>query len=236
MFALPVGVIASGLEDQVARRRDQKAQAETEEDGDEEEFVGDETTLRGRIYNFLVRHHTVQSRYFGTFVNALILGCAITFMFSSLKNVTGTWRIVISCFQFFSFLVFLVEYLLRMWSAGENPKHRGRGLLSYSIKFLHIIDALSIFPYWIGLVTLGPDVGVGYTLFLLLKIFRVGDSNKSFLTFGKVLKGHYGVLIVTGFSAVLLWIFFASILYFTERDNPDEDMRTYYNTIPNAMW
>ena len=212
VFALPVGILASGLEDQIARRRDQSSQDKSDEEDENAEFVADETSLRGKVYNLIISHHNESSKKFTAFVNALIAGCAICFMLSSLRNISGMWRIVMSWFQFFSFVVFLSEYLLRLWSAGENPKHRGCGLLRYSMKFLLVVDALAIFPYLVGLITLGPDIGIGYTMFLLLKIFRIGESNKSFLAVGKVLQGHYGVLIVTGFSAVLLWLFFASIL------------------------
>eukprot|EP00978_Attheya_sp_CCMP212_P005123 scaffold11316_cov60-Attheya_sp.AAC.6 len=44
------------------------------------------------------------------------------------------------------------------------------------------------------------------------------------------------VFAVTGFTAFILWVFFGAILYYTERDNPDPEMASYYNTVPNAMW
>lgn len=30
-------------------------------------------------------------------------------------------------------------------------------------------------------------------------------------------------------------VFFGAFLYLTERDNPDEEMASNYNTVPNAM-
>ena len=108
--------------------------------------------------------------------------------------------------------------------------------MRYALHFIRVIDMLAIFPYWVGLISLGPGMGTAPTLFLLLKIFHIGGTKKAFVTFDEVIRENMGVLIVTGFSAVLLWIFFASILYYTERDSPDEEMKAYYNTIPNAMW
>jgi hypothetical protein len=58
----------------------------------------------------------------------------------------------------------------------------------------------------------------------------------SIATFGHILQENSDVLSVTGFSALLLWVFFASILYYTERDNPDDDIKRNYSTIPNSMW
>ncbi|KAL7547165.1 hypothetical protein ACHAWF_010484 [Thalassiosira exigua] len=59
---------------------------------------------------------------------------------------------------------------------------------------------------------------------------------RAFSTFNDVLRETADVLVVTGFSALLLWIFFASILYYTERGSLDEEMSMYYKTIPDAMW
>lgn len=82
------------------------------------------------------------------------------------------------------------------------------------------------------MVVPGPIPG----LFLLIKILHFEKHSKAFTTFDDVVRENMDILTVTIFSAILLWIFFASILYYTERDNPDEEMAPYYNTIPNAMW
>lgn len=229
-------VLASGFEDQIARRRDQKHLDDNAQENEEEEdatLVGDESTLRGRVYNMLHRQHSPTAKLLKTAIHMLIIACAISFMFVSVAIENGLVHTLLTWFQFVSFLVFTLEYFLLIWSVGEDPKYRGRGRRYYARKFLMIVDALSIFPYWIGLVAV---TGPAPSLFLLFKIFRVGNTSKAFLTMSRVIKEHMGVLTVTGFSAALLWIFFASILYYTERDNRDEQMQAYYNTIPNSMW
>lgn len=243
VFALPVGILASGLEDQIASRRDSEQQKKAldnennkggeEQEDEEDEIVGDETTFRGRVYNIVHRQHSPHARALKSLINVLIVGCAISFIFDSVSDDKGGWHTFFSWFQFFSFAVFAGEYFLRMYSEGENPKHRGRGLVSHAMRFLGIVDVLTIFPYWVGIASVS---GPAPTLFLLFKIFHIEKCNKAFSTFGNVLRENFDVLTVTGFSAVLLWIFFASLLYYTERDNPDEDMKGYYSTIPNSMW
>lgn len=47
---------------------------------------------------------------------------------------------------------------------------------------------------------------------------------------------HADVLTVTAFSALLVWVLFAAILYLTERDNPDGEMQENYKTVPHSMW
>ena len=241
VFALPVGVISSGFEDQITRQREKKqSQAESSidlDEGDEHEemngiFVGHESTFRGTLYNFLHNQRTASAKHFELFLNMLIIGCCIAFMFDTVAD--GGWHTFLSWFQFLSFVVFALEYILRMYSASENPKYRGRGLITYASSFLNIVDLVAIFPYWVCLLisVSGPVPG----FFLLFKILDFEKYTKAFTTFDDVLRENMGVLIVTGFSAVLLWIFFSSVLYFTERDNLDEEMAGYYKTIPDAMW
>ena len=249
VFALPVGVLASGFEDQIARRREERrkneAQLQGADDDDANEgdtsknegaaiIVGDNSTFRGRAYNFFHRQDSVSARYFASFVYILISGCALAFVLDSVADVNGKLHQMLSWFQFLSGLIFAAEYCLIMYSAGVNPRYEGLGgVVSHALESSRIIDFLSILPYFIGLLITS---GSAPTLFLLLKVLRFSMCYDAIATFGHILQENIDVLSVTGFSAVLLWIFFASILYYTERNNPDDDIKKYYNTIPNSMW
>jgi hypothetical protein len=249
VFALPVGVLASGLEDQISKRREARRIAASplshrgDGDGDfdgmaaggEDVVVGDASTFRGRAYDFLHRRSSPSAILFVQFTRVLIVGCAIAFVVDSTVDSDGNAHAFLDGFQFFSFVVFAVEYILRMYSAGVDAKLRGvRGLGCYALEFLRIVDILSIAPYLIGRIFF-PDSTVP-AFFLLLKVFHFEKCSDSFTTFDDIIRENLDVLSVTGFSAILLWIFFSSILYFTERDNPDEEMKGYYSTIPNSMW
>ena len=242
VFALPVGVLASGFDDQIAKRRVMRRM--TEGGGDdpcevtvevEDIVMGDPSTFRGRVYDFLHRRSSPPAELFVVFARVLIIGCAVAFVVDSVVDSDGWAHAFLGLFQFFSFVVFAVEYSLRMYSAGENPKHGGVvGLGNYALEFLRIIDVLSIVPYFVGLIFFPGSPAPAF--FLLLKVFHFEKLSVSFTTFDDIIRENLDVLSVTGFSAVLLWILFSSILYFTERDNPDKEMRSYYSTIPNSMW
>lgn len=158
VFALPVGVLASGFEDQIARRRELKRASEAKNQIDEDKqddaedddnVMGDESTLRGAVYNFLHHERSPSAKHFTLFTHVLIVGCAIAFMFDTVTDIQGGFHSLLRWFQFFSFLVFVVQYVLMLYSAGENPKYRGRaGLIKYATSFLRLVDICSIFPYW----------------------------------------------------------------------------------------
>jgi hypothetical protein len=70
----------------------------------------------------------------------------------------------------------------------------------------------------------------------LLRLFRFERYTHAFTSFDDVISRNADVLAITGFSAILVWVFFAAWLYFTERDNPDDEMAVFYKTVPDAMW
>ena len=51
-----------------------------------------------------------------------------------------------------------------------------------------------------------------------------------------IMEEQGAILAVTGFTALVLWVFFGASLYYSERDNPDPEMAGYYKTMPDAMW
>lgn len=248
VFALPVGVLASGFEDQIARRREERRKNETRQDDADtieanEDIVtenrsasilGDAKTFKGWAYNFFHRQDSASAMYFSAFVRALISGCAIAFVVDSVVDADGNLHTIIWWFQLVSGLVFAAEYCLIMYSAGVNPMYGDfDGLIRYAVSPLRIIDALSIVPFFVGLMFTS---GNAPSLFLLLKILRFSMCYDAIATFGYILQENIDVLSVTLFSSALLWILFSSVLYFTERNNPDDDIKKYYSTIPNSMW
>ena len=70
----------------------------------------------------------------------------------------------------------------------------------------------------------------------LLRILRFERYTHAFLSFDDVIQRNIDILAVTAFTAMLFWVFFSACLYFTERNSPDEEMASNYNTMPNSMW
>lgn len=251
VFALPAGIFGSGFEDQIAKRHEVRLAAEAdpsvdsgEDNGsvDEEEWeivdvVGDESTLRGKMYNFLHVQNSRAANAFDTLINVLIVGTAMTFMFASI-SVQG-WS---DWFEFAAVVIFSVEYFCRLYSIGENPSI---SRCAYVTSFLAIVDLLSFAPFWVD-YSLRIFLGAKYSQYILLgelvrwlrllRLLRFEKYTKAFTTFDDVIRDNSDVLGITGFSAMLLWILFSAILYLLERDNPNGDMQKYYKSVPHAMW
>ena len=215
------------------------------------------TTIRGQMYNFLHAQKLPGAIAFDTFVNVLIVITVITFMIDSLEFLPTWIRALSDIIEFIAVVVFTIEYVGRVYSVVEDPKfssstaHEGGGPSSsrsrfhYMTSFLPIVDLLSVLPYWIEIFITREIVNTTYdnswTSILvkslrLLRILKFEKYTHAFTSFDEVISDNLDVLAVTAFTAILLWILLGSILYFTERDNPDAEMAANYSTIPNAMW
>jgi len=257
VFALPVGIFGSGFEDQIARRREAKRAAmdtlnvgegdndvndtRSHEVGENNFVVGDNSTFRGKLYNFLNRQDTLAANVFEKFIHFLILGTALLFMVDTLGDyyINSHFQSIMNIIEFIIMVIFTVEYIMRLYSASEDPKHIGfTGKMSYVVGLFPLIDLLAVMPYWmeVPFIASGNPSGQVVKFLRLLRMIRFEKYMNILSFFDDAVNESMDILTVTGFSALLLWIFFSSVLYMTERDTADEDMANYYKTVPHAMW
>ena len=246
VFALPVGIIGNGFEDEVAKRTHSEDEDVpiVERALRTEGFEGNPSTIRGLIYNYLHAQSSPGSGVFDNFINVLVIGTAFSFMIDTLDDLPPVLYVISDNFEFLAVCVFTVEYILRVYSINEDPAFQGAsGLWEYTKSFLPLVDLLSFAPYWLEVIwigkIMGSEGGTGSSLvkaFRLLRILRFEKYTHAFTSFDDVVSRNVDVLAITAFTAILFWIFFGAFLHFTERDNPDEEMASNYNTVPNAMW
>lgn len=241
IFALPAGIFGSGFENEISKRREENkanGTAEIQADGrlrggiHKMKFVADPSTLRGSVYNFMYIQNTVMSKLSEKIMDAFILAATIVFMLDTVttNDTLNSWHGFFDTFMMMAFLIYTTEYVLFMWSVGENPKFSGfSGMILYAQDFLRLADLFSILPYFI-LLFLAPFVSTDEPLYnfaqfsLMLRLFRFEKYSQAFTTFDDVIRENLDILTVTGFSALLLWVLFSSILYLTERDSADDEM------------
>jgi voltage-gated potassium channel len=114
-------------------------------------FTANIGSLRGRVYNFFHAHTTRLSYFFDHFINVLIVGTALTFIVGTVNAITDPrFRFGMDILELVSVAIFSVEYICRVYSAGEDPKYSGPGgTLKYMCTFLAVVDLLTVAPYWI---------------------------------------------------------------------------------------
>jgi hypothetical protein len=246
-FALPAGIIGNGFEKEVAKRQNNVDDRPIQERSLlTQGYVAEIYTIKGRMYNFLFAMNSPGAVVFDWVISFLVSGTALTFMIDTIDVLPVGYRVYQSLFEFLAVLIFTGEYFARLYAVTADPMYRQqRSIWLYITSFLPMIDLLSFLPYWIVLGITGSLVdtrgpsnmgGTFVKALRLLRIFRFEKYTHAFLSFDDVFSRNFGVLSVTCFSALILWVFFGAFLYYSERNNPDSEMAQNYKTIPDSMW
>lgn len=130
-------------------------------------------------------------------------------------------------------LLFLVEYVGRLWVAGENSAYRGLfGRLKYMTTPSAVIDLLAITPLF--LTFLGSEAFL-LRLFRLLRILRVARLGRFSQAFDAIMTAlrsrRYELMMSVGIAGILLLIS-STVLYLVE----GEHQPVAFGSIPRAMW
>ena len=122
-----------------------------EEGGTTLGFIANNASPRGRWYNFLHAQTTNGAQLFDHFINILIVGTALTFMIGTVASVSDPKiQVGMDVFELLSVIIFTGEYILRVYSASQDPKYSGPGgTIKYMCTFLAVVDLLTVAPYWI---------------------------------------------------------------------------------------
>eukprot|EP00945_MAST-04E_sp_MAST-4E-sp1_P004574 g4574.t1 len=210
----------------------------------ERETTG-ENTFRGRLFN-LLHAKNYAGVVFEYFIFFLIFLNVLGFMLEtvdSVENSSGA-KSAFAAFETFSVIVFTIEYLLRMYAIGEvemySKKGEFNGRVSYFFSFYAMVDFISIAPWYVSRSVSFGKKGTTFVRSLrLLRMFKAEQYVEAFTVLDDVIRQQSDVLVVTGFTAMVFWIFFSTVMYYAERDKrvqKDPEMRAYYYSIPDAMW
>jgi len=266
VFGIPTGIFGNGFSELLKRRKEQQASStdtttltgsqqpprastygSTDGSGlrsgqDAQDTA--EATTRTLLYRFFQRDTPAGAVYDG-FSAVLIVTSVLSFFVETLRAVNHSPMLkgFLDTFELLTVIVFSLDFILRAYSVGVDPKYAGvKGLWRHLTTFFSLVDIASIVPYWVGVVISGSffsgESSASYIIraLRLLRLFRTERYVQAFSVFDDVLWAHSDVLTVTGFSALVFWVFFSAIMYYVERSNPDKEIAMYYRTIPDAMW
>ena len=192
--------------------------------------------FRKRLYDILElsRHGDRVGRMVEAFIVALILLNIAAVILETVPGLDRRFHDWFIAIELLSFLVFSIEYGLRLYVAVEHEpnKHLSplRARWRYATSPAGLIDLIAVLPFWFGLVA--PEqtrVVLVLRVFRFLKIARYSRSMQSLLdTIYEERRALGGcVLIVTGVTIIS-----ATLMYAVEgRVQPDK-----FGTIPDAMW
>ena len=181
-------------------------------------------------------HHFINNNpVFLQLLYGLIILNVLATILISYKEIVVEYGQFLEYFEFFSVMIFTMEYILRFWTA--DFEYEEGATFSKKIKFATsaygIIDLLAILPFYLPL--LFPfDLRVLriLRLFRLLRIFKLVRLSKSMRTISSVLKETKSELSITLFVIFILLILSSTLMYYFENEaQPDK-----FQNIGQSLW
>ena len=138
--------------------------------------------------------------------------------------------------EFIFAVLFLFEYVIRLWAQGENPRFPGvQGRIRYALTPAAIVDLVAFLP------SLVLPFLPGTTNFMLLRIFRLirilrlarlGRFSLAMRHLSQAVSERREELLLSLMLATFVLVFSASGMYLLEGDNDPQA----FGSIPRAMW
>ena len=187
-------------------------------------------TLRCRVHQVLEGHHEPLGGVVRWFLAALIVANVFAVVMETVPSFRAEHADALRHFETLSLSVFSLEYLLRLWSAGEHAHFQGIvGRLRWMFTLGAIIDLLAIVP-----AVFVTDMRLVRLLRLarLIRIAKLGRYSLALRTLRHVMFARLPDLVSLSFVLLILLVLSSALMFHLEHDaQPDQ-----FSSIPATMW
>ena len=153
----------------------------------------------------------------------------------SVKHIGNEYKVAFNAFEFFSVVIFSIEYVLRVWSAparndlGDTTNFIKR--MKYIFSFTGLIDFLaiipSILPYFFG----GLDLR-WLRVLRLLRLLKISNYSSALEDFFSAIKADWRSFSAALYLMVIALFLSSALMYIAEHDSQPEK----FSSIPETMW
>jgi len=192
--------------------------------------------MRRRVYLILEQGAIgdATSRTVDRLLVALILFNLVAVALESVPEIGTRYALAFELIEYFSLIIFTVEYALRLWSAVEYGPSRHlsplRARLKYAFSPAGVVDLAAILPFWFAMVL--PTDFRFVLVFRMVRFFKIARYSPAMRSLLDVLyqerRALFGCLVITLGSALVT----AAMMHLAEgKVQPDK-----LGTIPDALW
>ncbi|XP_045077748.1 potassium voltage-gated channel subfamily KQT member 5 isoform X4 [Coregonus clupeaformis] len=193
--------------------------------------------LQNYLYNVLERPRAWAFIYHA-FVFILVFGCLVLSVFSTIPAHQDLSTHCLLILEFVMIVVFGLEYIIRIWSAGCCCRYRGwQGRLRFARKPFCVIDIIVLIAS-IAVVSAGSQGNIFATSALrslrflqILRMVRMDRRGGTWKLLGSVVYAHSKELVTAWYIGFLVLIFSSFLVYLVEKEF-NKDFATY----ADALW
>ncbi|XP_043088028.1 potassium voltage-gated channel subfamily KQT member 2 isoform X5 [Puntigrus tetrazona] len=193
--------------------------------------------LQNFLYNVLERPRGWAFIYHA-YVFLLVFSCLVLSVFSTIKEYEKSSEDALYILEIVTIVVFGVEYIVRIWSAGCCCRYRGwRGRLKFARKPFCVIDIMVLIAS-ISVLAAGTQGNVFATSAIrslrflqILRMIRMDRRGGTWKLLGSVVYAHSKELITAWYIGFLCLILASFLVYLAEKE--DNEM---FDTYADALW
>ncbi|XP_024864550.1 potassium voltage-gated channel subfamily KQT member 5 isoform X2 [Kryptolebias marmoratus] len=193
--------------------------------------------LQNCLYNVLERPRAWAFVYHA-FVFILVFGCLVLSVFSTIPAYQDYSSYCLLILEFVMIVVFGLEYIIRIWSAGCCCRYRGwQGRLRFARKPFCVIDIIVLIAS-VAVVSAGSQGNVFATSALrslrflqILRMVRMDRRGGTWKLLGSVVYAHSKELVTAWYIGFLVLIFSSFLVYLVEKEFNKE-----FDTYADALW
>ncbi|XP_072534230.1 potassium voltage-gated channel subfamily KQT member 5 isoform X1 [Salminus brasiliensis] len=193
--------------------------------------------LQNYLYNVLERPRAWAFVYHA-FVFILVFGCLVLSVFSTIPAYMDLSNHCLLILEFVMIVVFGLEYIIRIWSAGCCCRYRGwQGRLRFARKPFCVIDIIVLIAS-IAVVSAGSQGNIFATSALrslrflqILRMVRMDRRGGTWKLLGSVVYAHSKELVTAWYIGFLVLIFSSFLVYLVEKE-----FNKQFATYADALW
>lgn len=193
-------------------------------------------SLKQRIHNMLQGQHALEpwARLFNSSLATLVLLNVLAMMLETMDELYLEWQVYFLTFELFSVSLFMVEYLLRVWSATLNPKYKHAlgGRLRYMLSPMALIDLAAFLPSLLLLSGLDLRFLRMLRLVRVVRLLHIPRYNQALHSIWQAARSKKAEFMIAGTIMFVLLILCSSLAYFAEHDAQPRA----FSSIPASMW
>lgn len=193
--------------------------------------------IQNRILEILepAQKGDMASRVCDTLIALLVVFNILAVTLESVSDFSVKYADHFYTFEFFSVIIFSIEYLMRLWASAakhaNEDKIFGSARLGYMFSFSGLIDLVSILPFYLQALFPGLDLRVLRTL-RLLRIFKLSNYNTAIEDLFSAVYEERKSFIAALYLFVIAFVLTSSLIYYAENEVQPEK----FASIPDAMY
>ncbi len=190
--------------------------------------------LKAALYNEIdVSARSSGVSRFNQIICAIIIFAVINAILETEQPLVDRHTRLFEVIEWSLFVVFAIEYCLRLYVAPLNPQFSGRyGRLRYIVSIWSIIDLLALLPFLLTAFGSTSFYLRAARLLRILRVARLGRFTSAWTVLGQAIGNRKFELMLGGLAALLLLLVSSTLLYIFEADGQPEA----FGSIPRALW